>query len=118
MASWPMLQNLSATHINLTAEGLHAMANASWPLLLNLDLSMNILTGMLSYLKGAKWPKLRSLTLDECGLACKDIIDLVQLPLPSLRHLSLKHNSIGLAGAIEFASGSWPLLSIIDLKNN
>jgi hypothetical protein len=90
-ASWPMLQNLNA-NVNLTTEGLLAMANASWPLLLSLDLSRNDLNGKLSALKGADWPLLQVLYLQACRLKCEDCRDLAALRLPSLRQLYLHDN--------------------------
>jgi hypothetical protein len=42
--SWPMLQNLVAKQINLTAKGFLSM-NSRWPLLLSLDLTGNDLSG-------------------------------------------------------------------------
>jgi hypothetical protein len=62
-ASWPLLQNLITNNINLSAEGLHSVANSHWPLLLSLNLSFNNLTGKLSALSEVQWPLLQSLFL-------------------------------------------------------
>ncbi len=67
-ASWPMMQNLDAIKTYLTAEGLLAIKNARWPLLLSIDLTGNDISGKLSALCGANWPQLQSLSLNWCQL--------------------------------------------------
>jgi hypothetical protein len=38
--------------------------------------------------------------------------------LPSLRHLNLRSNKLGLGGAKALAAVSWPSLSLLDLSDN
>ncbi len=100
-AAWPALISLRANSVKVEFDGPHALgaaASASFPALEALDLSgLELCEACARLLASQSWPRLRRLDLVVCGLAVAALAALAHGAWPALERLDLRHNHNGLA---------------------
>jgi uncharacterized protein (TIGR02996 family) len=116
------LTDLDLRHNNLTEAGLAAVVERrAWPGLRALALSNNSLrdAGARRLASAAHWDQLEALELAGCDIGDAGAAALAGAPFAALRHLELRHNLIGEAGASAMGrSARLPSLREVQLAGN
>lgn len=122
-APWRLLR-LDLGGCGIDDAGAAALAAASWPGLLSLELSRHHLQAAgVAALASARWPRLQRLGLDwgstrpgEGSLDDAAAAALAAATWPDLRALHLYRNVMSDAGAAALAAARWPLLRQLDVR--
>lgn len=124
-AEWPLLRylNLQCNDIELTdgASSCDDLERANWPLLEGINLSGNTLGREgATALARCRWPRMRCVMLGDTRLhesnVDESVAALASAHWPDLEQLSLRHNQLGLSGAMALTRGLWPKLRELDVR--
>lgn len=117
---FPALESLDLSSNKLDVAAMKQLVKGDWPALKYLWLSINPLLNAegIKQMSNTKWGQLHDLSLSYSPISPDMMQELIKLPLPKLRTLSLSGCGLDVAAVSMLAGAKWPILRSLRLTEN